>query len=215
MTDHLTMEQLLAVREPGVEPGVASARAHLEACPACRAELDRLDQRLARLRALPALRPARDQWPAVAGRVRAAQRRRDRRRVVAFGGLALAASLAAALVVGRPAATDPGIDTVAAVGAADSAPAGDDLAAIQARSRELERLLREYGPDARVVDGRTASIAADLEDRIAGVDRALEAAQLLAPERRPVVERGLWRQRVGLMDALVDVHLTGATAVGM
>lgn len=213
MTDHLTMEQLLALREPGAEPGVAAARAHVGACAACRAELDRLDQRVARLRALPALRPARDQWSAVAGRVQAEQRRRARRRVAGFGGLALAASVVAALVLSRPAAVAPGADTVAV--AADSAPEVDELAAIQARSRELERLLREYAPEARVVDGRTASIAADLEDRIAGLDRALEAAQLLAPERRPVVERGLWRQRVGLMDALVDVHLTSATAVGM
>ena len=54
---HLSMDQLLALREPGSEPGAAAARRHVEACAECAAELDRLHQRVARLRALPTLRP--------------------------------------------------------------------------------------------------------------------------------------------------------------
>ena len=45
---HLTMEQLLALREPGLEPGVQGWRDHAMACELCRTELDRLDQRVAR-----------------------------------------------------------------------------------------------------------------------------------------------------------------------
>ena len=56
---HLSMETLVALREPGTEPGEAAAREHLEGCPLCRAEFDRLHQRVARLKALPALRPSR------------------------------------------------------------------------------------------------------------------------------------------------------------
>ena len=44
---HLSMEALLSLREAGQEPGDASAREHLAACAACRAEQDRLDQRVA------------------------------------------------------------------------------------------------------------------------------------------------------------------------
>ena len=39
--------------------------------PLCQAELDRLHQRVARLKALPTLRPARDRWPETAARFRA------------------------------------------------------------------------------------------------------------------------------------------------
>ena len=98
---HLTMEQLLALREPGVEPGTAAQREHMEECDSCRLERDRLEQRAARLRALPTLRPARDQWPRVAARVNTVRRQR-RIRWMTAGAMALAASLALALLVKRP-----------------------------------------------------------------------------------------------------------------
>ena len=66
---HLTMELLLASRERPSEPGSAAAREHLQECGRCQTELERLHQRVARLRALPTLRAPRDQWPAVAARV--------------------------------------------------------------------------------------------------------------------------------------------------
>ena len=67
---HLSMEALLSLREAGQEPGDASARQHLEVCAACRAELERLHQRVARLKALPALRPpvtGGRRWPSGSG----------------------------------------------------------------------------------------------------------------------------------------------------
>lgn len=195
---HLSVEQLLACREPGLEPGIAAARTHLEACPACQAEAARLDQRAARLRALPALRPARDHWSAVRGRLTAERRRRTVRRAVGVG-LALAAGLA--IVVGLQRRSE--------------AP-GHELAISEAmtRSSQLEQLIQSYNPDQRVTNGRTVQMAAQLEDRIAVLDRELEMAQLRnVPDRNDRLLR-LWRQRVGLLDALVDVHLTRAQAVG-
>ena len=85
---HLTMEQLLALREPGVEPGTASQREHMDPCETCRLELERLEQRSARLRALPTLRPARDQWPRVAARLNAARRQRRQDSLRPSGGSA-------------------------------------------------------------------------------------------------------------------------------
>src|SRR5262249_59198135 len=98
---HLTMEALLSLREAGLEPGDASAREHLDGCPACRAELDRLHQRVARLKALPALRPGRDRWPETAARVRAVRRAR-RQQLAGLIGLAAAASIAAPLLAAPP-----------------------------------------------------------------------------------------------------------------
>ena len=199
---HLTMEQLLELREPGVEPGTASQREHMESCAACRLELDRLEQRAARLRALPTLRPARDQWPRVAGRLRAVGRQR-RIRWMTAGAMALAATLALALLTKRPV-------LVPATGSQQ------ELTSLQQRSRALEAAIGAYDPDGRVLDGRTSRVAADLEDRIADVDRRLERTELAAPPgmNGPDVMQ-LWQERVGLLDALVDVHVTRASNVGL
>lgn len=198
---HLSMETLVALRNPGTEPGEAAAREHLEACPLCRAELERLHQRVARLKALPSLRPSRERWPAVLGRVRA-ERRRRRFRVGGLAGLAAAASVALAAGVSslRPAA-------------AHLDPAQIQQAMV--RSQELESALDRIDPESRVTDGRTAGIAQELEDRIARVDRELEMAELMEQQARDAELLRLWRERVGLLDALVDVHVTRASNVGL
>jgi len=198
---HLSMEALLSLREPGLEPGAAAAREHLNGCPACQAELDRLHQRVARLKALPTLRPSRDRWPETAARHRA-ERRRRQGRIAALSGLAAAAGLAGVVSLGRM-----------------SQPQGQlpsqELFQTMERSQALESALSEYNPDARVLDGRTAGMAQELEDRIARVDRELEATELL-PDQPPEDQLlQLWRERVGLLDALVDVHLTRAGDAGL
>jgi hypothetical protein len=198
---HLSLEQLLALREPGVEPGTTEARAHLDGCPTCAEEFRRLEQRAARLRALPALRPARDQWRAVQGRLDA-ERRRRRARWAGMGSLALAASLLAAVVV-RDLAVPARLE------------ASTELGSVMAQSRMLEEAIRAYGPEARVVDGYTATVAGELEERIARLDRELESSQFLEEEERHEVMVQLWRERVGLLDALVDVHLASASNVGL
>ena len=54
MTMHCTMDQLLALQgtESVTEPGHAEARAHLAECGICQQEAARLQQRIARLKAL-------------------------------------------------------------------------------------------------------------------------------------------------------------------
>ncbi len=197
---HLTMEQLLALREPGAEPGVQAWRDHAAGCDVCQAELDRLDQRSARLRALPTLRPSRDHFQTIRLKARAERRRRRRTRVVA-GGLALAASIALAVVAIQPRERE----LVAVSG---------ELQEIMSRSRELERALAAFDPDRGVLDGRTVGITASLEDRLARVDRELEVLDLLEARVRQQAALRLWRERVGLLDALMDVHLTDARYVG-
>ena len=197
---HLSMEALLSLREAGQEPGDASAREHLAACAACRAEQDRLDQRVARLKALPALRPTRDRWPEVAARVQG-ERRVRRQRIGGLIGLAAAASIALGVVVGR-AGGELGVGE-------------QEIHQAMARSQALESALSQYHPENRVLDGRTAGIAQELEDRIARVDRELEVAELLERQSRDAQLLRLWRERVGLLDALVDVHVTRASNVGL
>lgn len=197
---HLTLDTLVALREPGAEPGDAAARQHLEGCAACRAEVERLHQRVARLKALPALRPARDQWPAVATRVRS-ERRRRRSRIGALAGLAIAASVAMAVVVSNSSGA--------------SGAAAWKIEQAMERSQALEGALSQYDPEGHVLDGRTAGLAQGIEDRIARVDRELEMAELLERQTREEQLLRLWRERVGLLDALVDVHVTRASNVGL
>ncbi|HEX6433805.1 MAG TPA: hypothetical protein VFZ87_06170 [Gemmatimonadales bacterium] len=197
---HPSLEILLSLREPGAEPGTSTAREHVSQCPQCRTELDRLHQRVARLKALPPLRPGRDRWPETAARLRA-ERRRRQTRLIGLSGLAVAASLALVL------ATDPKpqpLDTTTT-----------QLSEAMVQSQALENALSAYNPEGRVLDGRTARMAQELEDRIARVDRALEATELLRRQAQDQELLRLWRERVGLLDALVDVHLTRASNAGL
>jgi Tfp pilus assembly protein PilN len=197
---HLSMEALLSLREAGLEPGDAAARTHLESCAGCRAELERLHQRVARLKALPALRPMRDRWPETAAWVRADRRQRWQR-TGGLVGLAAAASIALGMLTGR---------------SSGALPIGEqEIHQAMVRSQALESALSQYHPEDRVLDGRTAGIAQELEDRIARVDRELEMADLLQRQSRDEQLLKLWRERVGLLDALVDVHVTRASNVGL
>jgi hypothetical protein len=207
---HLTMEQLLELRAPGLEPGQEMVRTHLDECPACRAEADRLAQRIARLRALPTPRPSRDRFQEVRARY-VAEGRGRRLRALALGAVTLAAAVALAVVMqdGRTAGRQDGRPTGLA--------AADELQGVMTRSQELEAALRAYNPDGRMLDGRTAGIALRIEDGLGAVDRQLEMLnmmQLGAQDLRREQLR-LWRERVGLLDALVDVHLTRASYAGM
>jgi DNA repair exonuclease SbcCD ATPase subunit len=197
---HLSMEALLSLREPGSEPGAATAREHLDGCPLCQRELDRLHQRVARLKALPTLRPTRDRWSETAARFRA-ERLRRRTRQVGFAGLAAAASVALAVtVLDRPVALQAN---------------PNQINQVMERSQALENALSEYNPEGRVLDGRTARIAQELEDRIARLDRQLEVTELAPKQARDPELLRLWRERVGLLDALVDVHVTRASNAGL
>jgi hypothetical protein len=198
---HLSMDTLVGLREAGLEPGHAAARQHLDGCAPCRAELERLHQRVARLKALPALRPSRDRWPPVRDRLRA-ERRRHRARFAGLAGLAAAASVALAVGVSTLRQPEPGL-----------APAEIEQAMV--RSRALESAIDRIDPESRVLDGRTAGIAQELEDRIARLDRELEMAELMEQQLRDAELLKLWRERVGLLDALVDVHVTRASHVGL
>ncbi|HEX5633894.1 MAG TPA: hypothetical protein VFX50_11735 [Gemmatimonadales bacterium] len=209
-TMHCTMDELLALDEPGLEPAAARARQHLDACEGCRAEYDRLQQRKARLRALPTLRPARDGWPAVAARVRATRRGTLVRRALAGVG-----ALAAALLLAVALRSAPVRDALAPRDAAAIA-AERELDQLMKHSQALEAALGAYGADRRVVDGRTVRVASDLEARIADVDQRMQTTELDAsPGRGEAQMLRLWQERVGLLNALVDVHVTSASNVGL
>jgi len=191
---HCTMDDLVAVRDG---EGSTWARRHLEDCAACRAELDALYQRVAQLKALPALRPPRDRWDVVRGELLGTQQRRRR----VWGTMSLAAAAAVAgLIVFRPWS---GGNTLHA-----------ELSQAKQRCSTLESALQQYDADGRVVSGRSAALAAQLEDQIALVDAQL--SQSPAGNRTPEAQLvNLWKQRANLMQQLYQVRVTRVSYVGL
>ena len=199
---HLSMDQLLAVRDGDrSEPELADAHEHVAACVACRDELDRLHQRTARIRALPRMSTSRDHFPEI--RTRWLWELRQRRlRMISGIGIAAAAALLIA-VVGHDLVQPPLLD------------AAEQLETSISRSQQLEATLQAWNPEERVVDSRTARLTVVLEDRIAEIDMKLQETSRLEYEARVREQLELWRQRVGLMDALVDIHVTKASNVDL
>lgn len=196
MLRHCTIGELLEIRDG---EGTAQARVHVEACNACRNELDRVHQRSAALRALPSLTPPRDRWPVVRGTF-LAERRRVRWRWLSMGGLAAAAALVLAV----------GLRGGPAPEATVAPPPG--LEAWVQRSRDLENALQDVGYEGRVLNGLAATAIADLEDRIAVIDAGIAGVQAGVVPAREL--ESLWRQRVTLLDALVQTHVTRTAYVG-
>ena len=193
-TRHGTIEELLAVRDG---EGSGWAREHVAACPACAAELQRLEQVRARLRALPSFAPSRDVWPVVRD---AAVRERRRRRFSAWSGVAAAAAV---------------VVLAFAVLHRSAGPAPEDVALRQAmaESAAMEQMFESLHPDRRALSGQAASVVADLEDQLAQVDAALTDTATWRSDPDRVA--GLWKQRAGLLSALVDVHETRASVAGL
>lgn len=200
MSGHLSMAQLIALRDDDrSEPGMAEGLRHFGGCSHCQSELERLHQRTARLRALPALAPATNEFPAVQARITVA--RRIRSRAGASIGVAIAATLVFTAIT-RDLVHPKRLD------------AEQSLQAEIARSQQLEQKLHAWNPDQRVIDGRTAVVVIQLENKIADLDAQISATAAPNETARVQDQLKLWQERVGLMNALVDVHLTKASNVG-
>ncbi len=192
---HCTMEDLGALRA-----GEASvwARRHITTCATCQAELEGLYQRIAQLKALPALRPPRDGWPAIKAVVRAERSRKRRTWGAWSGSLALAATLAAVLLV-QPKGGERGRLYA-------------ELSQAKQQSATLEDSLQQYDIDGCVLSGHAAALVAELEDRISAIDGSLTQRRQSVQDAQLVK---LWQERVGLMRELVNARATRARYVGL
>jgi hypothetical protein len=211
MTQHLSLEQILEVRDGATAPEFEN---HLAGCGPCAAELDRLRALAVAMKSLPLATPSRDGWPAIRA---AAVAQRRRRKMSAAGGvvLALAASVVLFIVAPRNVPTTeplsfgrPGANVAAGEGLA-----GDEVAGLMRESRRLEETLRAMGPEGRVQNLRVAGRVADIEDQISVIDARLAVPG--ASDRWNAQEAALWKERVGLMNALVRAHDTRPAYVGL
>jgi hypothetical protein len=174
------------------------ARRHITTCERCQAEQEKLYQRVAQLKALPALRPPRDRWPAVQAVLRAERSRRRRTWGAWSGSLALAATIAAVLLV-QPASTSE---------------VHAELSKAKQQSATLEDSLKQFDVEGSVLSGHAAAVFADLEDRISVLDSTLAQRVEGSHERDAELVR-LWQQRCDLMRELVKARATRARYVGL
>jgi len=192
---HCTMEDLGAL-----QAGEASvwARRHITTCATCQAELEKLYQRVAQLKALPALRPPRDRWPAVQSILRTERSRRRRTWGAWSGSLALAATIAAVLLIQPP----------------NTTVLHAELSQVKQQSATLEDSLKQFDVESSVLSGHEAATMAALEDRISLLDGTLAQRVEGAHEGDAQLVR-LWQERVGLMRELVKARATRARYVGL
>jgi len=159
-----------------------------------------------RLRALPAHVPPPGGWRRLDDRLNA----RRRNYAIAGGGFALAASVlvAVGLVGLRPdAAPQAGAAVVASAGPGQVAPAvSPAMAQLISRSQALERELAYVRPQVAVWNTGRDNRALLLVAELRRVDEQLDFVE-------PQAAEALWRRRVLLMNALVELHQPEAPAL--
>ena len=196
---HASLEQLINLRDE--EPVVLEVQQHVRGCEYCARVLNELATVREGLVSLPDPLPPADAW----GRITAPRQggERFRHRWMPAAGVALVASVAAALLIVNPAlrqASAPAVTT----------PANPtqlvDLGQLQAQSQYLERAVLELdGNTAGMpVSVSTASTIAALEDHIALVDDEINNAPAQRGGNAELAE--LWRKRVALLQSLAAVR---------
>jgi len=186
MSEHLSPERMHDLLDDLVPEGEAAvARAHLDACPRCRAEHDRMAHVVADLRSLPeGARPPEDLWPGIEGRLEAgwaedahvvslpaaARRRGGRRRLsLTVPQLAAAAAVVALLSAGT-------------VWMALSGRTGGEAPPIAARPEE------GLGPAARMAAAGDAAY----ESAVVELEELVQANRdLMAPETAQALDESL------------------------
>jgi hypothetical protein len=184
---HLTRETLSRIADEGPEP---AARAHLDACADCRAELEAMRGLLAALRTLPEPEVPEAVWAGVVRRLVAegrvevgagARRRPAHARLPssrawrwAYRAAGAAAFLAIGFAAGRWSASPPGVEAGGASEAARPATvedAVDRVAAAGAAYREAVAALQGFQRGSPEEDARL------LAERLAALDALVDASR--------------------------------------
>lgn len=205
---HANTQQLLSLRDGGQETP-PDVREHVEGCEQCLREIERLSRVRATLRSLPPVPPSADLWKTLA--IGALQKPEPTRfhwgsAVAIAASFVLALALLMRLGPDRGAPGDAPIENTPAATISETTGATDRaiLPALQTRSRRLEALRAAMPRGPEVNRAGTAMTIADLEDRIALVDMRLNAADAL--QLTPAQRQALWRERVNLMQSLLQVE---------
>jgi anti-sigma factor RsiW len=195
---HLSLEDLLAARDGEASP---EAEEHLRACSACASRLKELVAVRDALRSLPVLDPPRDLWLSLERRL---PEERPRQALKALWAAAAAAVLLGTVWLGLKGfrLSPPEAPQEAASEALSTAA---EISNLIAESQRLEAVLKRLEAGTPVLKGSTATAIAEIQDRIALVDLQISLLQGTNKDRSLLAR--LWKERVGLLGSLVEMHL--------
>ena len=220
---HASVEQLLNLRDAGAE--AAEVVSHVAACEACQAELGRLHVIQIGLQQLPDFQVPEGSWELISKAGKASAPGAGRPALTGwFWAASLAAGLAVAVVLfgllgqvpGEPAeqmqadirGTTPTLVSQSSPTQVAAASVQQDLTSLMAQSRNLEWVLSAMPAGPQVVSADTAGTISVLEDRVAMIDYRLSMTE--DPDLSSEQELKLWKERVGLMNSLVQVRYAQA-----
>lgn len=211
---HWRTEDLLSLRDG--EPLDAARRQRIEATPGAPEEAQRLAAMRERMRALPALDAPPMVWQRIEQALASPQRaaRWSTYRIAGVAGIAAALALVIGIVGGMldrpgPTATDTA-QTRSLPATPPSRSVEEDYRDLIAESARLERVLLQAPSRRGITRAGTASTIAGLEEQIAWIDTLM--SESAAAESDATYRHALWRERVMIMDALVDVRFAEASA---
>jgi hypothetical protein len=210
---HAHLHELLSLRDG--EPVDQQAAAHAEGCALCAQRLAHLQSIRQRLRTLPdVVASGRDGWLEVERRiVERAQAPRRRLRI----GLAAAAASVASLAVLAGLRLQDGArqnpEAFARLGAEVAADPQLKIAELQRQSLELEAILAALPERPAVERAATALPIETLEAQVQWVDHRL--SEFEADATVDTEAEQLWRDRIGIMNSLVQLRYVEAQRLAL
>ena len=209
---HARIDDLLSLRDG--EPVDVAVRSHVESCGGCAATRASLETVRRRMAALPHVDARADGWTRLRARIQSGQSLAPRRR---GGGLvAIAASCAMLGVLAVALLKETAPESPALAGAPDEGTLPQTLDAIEElrdRSRVLEEVLAALPARPAVERAGTAVPIDTLQDQVQWVDHQLSLTA--AAQASPDLRERLWRERVEIMNTLVQLRYVEAQRVAL
>ena len=209
---HARIDDLLSLRDG--EPVDLAVRSHVESCSECARTKSELETVRRRLAALPAVDPSADGWARLRARIDASSRPAVPRR--RGGAVAIAASCAMLGVLAGMLLreTGPGAPEHIARPATVVLPQTlDSIEELRDRSRVLEEVLAALPARPAVERAGTAVPIDTLQAQVQWVDHQLSVSG--AAHAAPDLRERLWRERVEIMNTLVQLRYVEAQRVAL
>jgi hypothetical protein len=205
---HAHIHDLLSLRDG--EPVEAGLLRHVEQCPQCTAQVNRLNGARRNLRALPAMDPPAAAFGAVRERLRERPVTRVHWSLVAgvVGAAVLIGVVSFGLIESHQRLAVAGVDKPVPLAPVSIVVAPPSVAELVAQSRQLDDLLQELPQRPSVERIATAATLDTIEERIQWLDVQLSYAS--TAELNEKQAQRLWSERVDLMDSLVKVRYAEA-----
>jgi hypothetical protein len=209
---HARIDHLLSLRDG--EPVDLAVRSHVESCTECAQAKAGLETMRRRLAALPAVNAPADGWARVRARIDPAQRPAVPRRggsVVAIAASCAMLGVLAGMLLREGGRGAPELTAQPAAGVLPQTL--DSIEELRDRSRVLEEVLAALPARPAVERAGTAVPIDTLQAQVQWVDHQLSVSG--AAHAAPDLRERLWRERVEIMNTLVQLRYVEAQRVAL